>query len=271
MTKTILGIDIAKFKFDCCFLLPDGRKISCSFSNDTRGFALLQTRIKQLTSGPVHTALEATGRYGLALAKFLHAQGYSVSMLNPVCTKNYAKSKLLRNKNDPVDAGLVAQFIKETNPAFWIPPVRSQSELQELTRRLLGRKRELTKERNRLKSPGESKIVLKDIKKSIAALEKSIQTLEKAVADLIKSDLELSSNRELLCSIPGVGPTTAAIILADPGEAVQIVLPGCGLCGIESPAIFFRQFYSRENQAVQDGQPLSATGLLFSRNRWTHS
>ena len=215
MTKTILGIDIAKFKFDCCFLLPDGRKTSCSFSNDAMGFALLQKKIKQLTSGPVHAALEATGRYGLALARFLHAQEYSVSMLNPVCTKNYAKSKLLRNKNDCVDAGLVAHFIKETNPPLWIPPASSQSELQELTRRLLARKRELTKERNRLKSPGESEIVLKDIKKSIAFLEKSIQALEKAVADLIASDADLSSNMELLCSIPGVGPITAAIILAE--------------------------------------------------------
>jgi transposase len=215
MTKTILGIDIAKHKFDGCFLLEDGSKSRASFSNDARGFALLQGKIQQLTSGPVHAALEATGRYGLALARFLHAQGHSVSLLNPVCTKNYAKAKLLRNKNDPVDAALVAQFIKETNPPLWIPPAAAQSDLQELTRHLLVRKRDLAKERNRLNSPGESKIVLKDIKKSMAALEKSIQLLEKAVADLIQSDPALSSNRELLCSIQGVGPVTAAIILAE--------------------------------------------------------
>lgn len=260
MTKAILGIDIAKHKFDCCFLLEDGRKISGSFSNDAVGFALLQKKVEQLKITRLHAALEATGSYGDALARFLHTQEHHVSVINPVCTRNYAKAKLLRNKNDSVDPTLIAQFVKETNPPLWTPPSLSQSHLQELTRRLLSRKRELTKERNRLGNPWESKAVVKDIKTSIKQLEKSIQSLEKAILELIEADPVLAANRELLCSIDGVGPTTAAIILAElpPVKQFKACSQAAAYAGL-SP----RQFSS--GSSVQAKTCLCKTGNRYLR------
>lgn len=260
MTKTILGIDIAKHKFDCCFLLEDGSKSSCSFSNDPVGFALLQKKIEQLKITQLHAALESTGRYGDALARFLHAQEHAVSMLNPLCTKNYAKAKLLRNKNDSVDPLLIAQYVKETNPPLWTPPSAAQSHLQELTRRLLSRKRDLTKERNRLGSPGENKAVLKDIKSSIKHLEKSIQSLEKAIIDWIEAHPLLLTDLKLLCSIAGVGPTTAAIILAElpPVKQFKSCSQAVAYAGL-SP----RQFSS--GSSIQAKTRLCKTGNRYLR------
>lgn len=215
MTNNILGIDIAKRKFDCCFLLEDGRKISAFFSNDEAGFKQLLNQLESFNLGPFRVALEATGRYGHGLARFLHAHGHVVSLINPVCTCNFAKSKLLRNKTDKVDAALVALYLKEIQPVPWTPPSDFRYELQQLTRRILSRKHELTKERNRLQDPGQSKAILSDIKKSIRTLESSIQTLEKAVAKVIQADPTLRTQAQLLCSIDGIGGYTAAIILAE--------------------------------------------------------
>lgn len=215
MTNNILGIDIAKRKFDCCFLLEDGRKISAVFSNDEVGFEQLVSQMESFNLGPFRVALEATGRYGHGLARFLHAHRHVVSLVNPVCTCNFAKSKLLRNKTDKVDAALVALYLKEIEPPPWTPPTDSRCELQQLTRRILSRKRELTRERNRLQDPGQCKAVLSDIKKSIRTLESSIQMLEKTVAKVIHADPTLRAQAQLLCSIDGIGDSTAAIILAE--------------------------------------------------------
>ena len=57
MTNNILGIDIAKRKFDCCFLLEDGRKISAVFSNDEVGFEQLVSQMESFNLGPFRVAL----------------------------------------------------------------------------------------------------------------------------------------------------------------------------------------------------------------------
>jgi transposase len=47
--------------------------------------------------------MEATGRYGDALAQWLHDQGHIVSVVNPLRIKSYARARLTRNKTDQVD------------------------------------------------------------------------------------------------------------------------------------------------------------------------
>ena len=251
MTKNILGIDIAKRKFDCFFLLEDGRKISAAFSNDVAGFKQLLRQMEMFQVGSFHVGLEATGRYGHGLARFLHAHQHLVSLINPVCTCNFAKSRLQRNKTDKVDAALVALYVKEIHPSAWTPPSDSQYELQQLTRRILGRKRELTKERNRLQDPSQSKTILGDIKKSIRTLEKSIQALEKAVANVIQSDPALRVQAQLLCSIDGIGQTTAAILLAE--------LPPVGSFKSASQAVAYAGLSPRQ---ISSGSSLNAKSRL---------
>lgn len=79
MARPALGIDIAKAKFDACLLLPDGHLQRKVFPNTSNGFELLTRWLVQHTRERVHACLEATGRYGVALALYLHAQQHVVS------------------------------------------------------------------------------------------------------------------------------------------------------------------------------------------------
>jgi transposase len=54
--------------------------------------------------------MEATNSYGFALAHFLTAQGYKVSVVNPKQIKAFAESDLKRNKTDKLDAAIIAEF-----------------------------------------------------------------------------------------------------------------------------------------------------------------
>lgn len=214
MTTPILGIDVSKDKLDCCFLAPGG-KHSLIVNNSLAGYKELRKKIRALKLTSLHAGLEATGRYSHGIANFLHQQGFTVSVINPRRIKSFGASKLLRNKHDKADASLIAQFVKESSPEPWVPPSKEQVQLQELTRLLQCRKEERASEYNRLESKPECLVVLKNIKAAIASLDRSIDHLEKAVADLAKRSAELKESTELLCSAPGFGPTTAAIIMAE--------------------------------------------------------
>src|SRR6187397_925354 len=109
--SAILGIDIAKSKFDVC-LLCEERQVMGSFENNSDGFAKLQRWLKSHQCEAIQACLEATGRYGHDLARFLQAQGHTVSIVNPQRIYAYAKSKLQRSKTDRLDAKLIADFCR---------------------------------------------------------------------------------------------------------------------------------------------------------------
>ncbi|MCC7358150.1 MAG: transposase [Anaerolineales bacterium] len=114
-----LGIDIAKNSYDVA-LLVHGRTHTTQFANTPNQFAQLTAWLHQRHgAGPVHACLEAAGRYGDALAAFLHAQGHTVSRINPARARVYARSKLTRNKTDRVDAALLADFCRRQQPRPW--------------------------------------------------------------------------------------------------------------------------------------------------------
>src|SRR5262245_31237128 len=111
----ILGIDIAKDKFDVHLrtLLCSDLHVAAAFPNNPKGFQALQRWLTQkaaCANQQLHACMESTSTYGDALAKFLHGQGYLVSMVNPRRTRHYADSQLTRTVNDQIDARTVADF-----------------------------------------------------------------------------------------------------------------------------------------------------------------
>jgi hypothetical protein len=62
----ILGIDVAKTKFDAA-LLCEGKLVQCTCSMDPTGFTELSSWIRKHGIEQVHACLEATGEYGAAL------------------------------------------------------------------------------------------------------------------------------------------------------------------------------------------------------------
>ncbi len=121
MSEAVLGIDIAKEKFDAA-LLVGGKVRHKTCRNSTEGFEALALWLEKQEVQKVHACLEATGNYGEDLAVYLHEAGHLVSIINPVRIKGFAQSELLRTKTDKLDAALIARFCLALKPGPWNPP-----------------------------------------------------------------------------------------------------------------------------------------------------
>jgi transposase len=214
MTLPILGVDIAKDKFDCV-LLVEAKQHRQSFPNTVLGWKKLDQWLEKNAAKTVHACMEATGRLWQGLAQHLHEASHRVSVVNPVRIKRYAQSRLSRNKNDAVDSALIAFFCREQNPPVWNPPSPGQSQLQELTRLMSARKQQVQEEKNRLKSGSQNVFVLAEIRRTIKNLLESIKRLEKEIQSVLAREADLGKKAELLCSIPGISDRTVAVILAE--------------------------------------------------------
>ena len=212
MSEPVLGIDIAKQRFEVALLI-DGKVKNKSFKNTTEGFEALALWLKKLGISKVTACLEATGNYGEELAFYLHEAGHLVSMVNPARIKGFAQSELIRTKTDKVDAGIIARFCLVMKPETWVPPSPEIRVLRALVRRADSLIDMLTQEKNRLATAHESVIPL--IKKHLDYLNQEIKAVRDQIADLIDQNPNLRQKKELLASIPGIGKATIAVILAE--------------------------------------------------------
>lgn len=211
----ILGIDIAQEKFDLALYQDKELVATGQFANNAAGFKKLSKWLNNKAAGQVKACLEATGRYGDGLALYLHQTGHQVSLVNPTRVKKYAESQLKRNKNDKLDARVIADFCRTQEPGLWQPPAPEKRELQEMVRRLSSLIKEQTREQNRLTAGLESQVVKESITTNLEFLGTQIAKLEQQIQQHIEQHPGLKRNRDLLTSIKGIGAKTAAIILGE--------------------------------------------------------
>ena len=138
-------------------------------------------------------------------------------MLNPAAVEAYSRSQLRRAKTDPRDAALIADYIRTQTPPGWTPAPPEMRQLQALVRRLDALLEMRTQERNRVEPA--APIVRPSIDATLAHLEAAITAIKAQMAAHINQFPTLREQRDLIVSIPGIGATTAAIIL---GELLQI-------------------------------------------------
>ncbi len=215
LPAVVLGIDIAKLKFDVC-LIKENQKVKHKvFANAQRGFEQLVTWLASHQVDSLHVCLEATGSYGEALALFLHEAGHRVSIINPAAIKAFAAASLTRTKTDKVDAELIARFCLAQQPATWTPPASEVRQLQALVRRLESLVEMRVAEENRLSSGISIDAVRHSLEEHIAYLIKEIKQTELMIRGHIDNHPDLKEQTDLLDSIPGIGQTTAALLLAE--------------------------------------------------------
>jgi transposase len=216
MKKTLdpLGIDIAKQSFQVT-LLHARRTHRAEFPNSPAGFQALARWLQQHGARRVHACLEATGRYGEALAEFLHAGGETVSLVNPAQIKDYGRSKLSRNKTDAIDADLIADFCRTQAPVPWTPPAPELQELRALLRQYEALQDMHTQESNRLKAGNPSVTVLALLREHLAFIDQQLKQLYQQIQEHIDRHPGLKAEQELLDSIQGVSTITAAKLVAE--------------------------------------------------------
>jgi transposase len=214
----VLGIDIAKLHFDAALLPPAGKLKHKRFANTPAGYRELLTWLQRLGCATVHACLEATGTYGEALSLFLYEAGHTVSVVNPKAIVHHAKSKLARTKTDKVDAGLIADYCQKERPAPWTPPAPELRELQALVRRLEALAEMRQMERNRQAAAVHPAVVQASLEAHLTYLEQAIADTKQAIQDHLDQHPGLRRGRDLLLSIPGIGESTAALLLAELGD-----------------------------------------------------
>ncbi len=212
MSESVLGVDIAKRKFDVALLLNSKLKHKV-FTNNQEGFETLLTWLTKQGVDHVHVCLEASSTYGDELATFMHDAGHTVSIVNPARIKGFAQSELMRTKNDKVDAGLIARFCHAMHPALWAPLPPAIRNLQALVRRVDALITMRTQELHRLDTAQAT--IEQSIREHVVYMDKQIDALKLQITDLIKNDPDLKTKGDLLKSIPGVGEATIAAILAE--------------------------------------------------------
>ena len=206
-----LGLDISKANFDAVLLDPSFPKPRHkAFPNTQAGFEQLRDWLGGRT---VHACMEATGTYGDALARFLHAQGHTVSIVNPAQIKAFGTAQLSRTKTDKADAGRIAQFCQMHRPPAWTPPTPEAAALQALVRRLESLQEMRQMEQNRLGTS--SLVVREEIQDHVTYLDAQRKKTEQSIRDHIDQNPTLKEQRDLLVSIPGIAGTTAAAILSE--------------------------------------------------------
>jgi transposase len=185
------------------------------FSNTTTGFQALHTWLAKQGVKQVHAVMEATGAYGDALASNLYAAGHTVSIINPAQIKAFGQSQLQRNKTDRADAALIARFGWCHQPAPWTPPAPEQQELQSLVRHLDDLIAQRTQVTNRLSEGRLTQAVRESWQRVLRTLQEQIVEVKRQINQHFDDHPGLKRRRELLDSIPGIGPETAARLLAE--------------------------------------------------------
>jgi transposase len=214
-----LGLDISASSFDAALAeegaLPELRQSTHSYPRTQEGISACLAKAGEV----VGVALESTGRYSQEAAAWLREArpGLRVCVLNPMQVKAYGRSLAVRNKNDQVDARVIACFAASRRPKpSWVP----RPELLQL--------RELVKERTALKRmlagdrlralPGEAGL-LAEVRTGLHAhLKAAIARLETGIRELLDQHSALKADVRRMMTTPGVGLIVATTVLAILGD-----------------------------------------------------
>src|SRR3954471_8189911 len=234
MTDAILGIDVSRTTLDTS-LLAGTKPRSRSFAKSPDGWRQL---IAWLAKEEVRQAcLEATGHHSLGIALALHEAGHVVSLVNLAQIRDFARTKLGRNKTDQVDAAHIRDYAELFKPRPWAPPSPALRRLCELQTIRAGMVASLTEWTNRSTSGMDRALSL--AKATIQHF--TLEAVDQAIAETIDNDRELCAKRTLLVSISGVGETLAGIVLAE--------LPGPEVLGSSGAAAAYAGLNPRQHQS----------------------
>ncbi|NLN48599.1 MAG: IS110 family transposase, partial [Clostridiales bacterium] len=115
MSMYFVGIDISKYKHDCCILSAANQKVVTKFVilNNKDGFNKLLAALQSLSNQEdIRIGFEATSHYALNLELFLEKAHHSFMEVNPVLiSKHKMSTSLRRTKTDTVDCEHIARWL----------------------------------------------------------------------------------------------------------------------------------------------------------------
>jgi len=138
MARYHVGIDVSKHKHKACIrdLAHDTYSKVFTIAVDRQGFNRFVSTLEKLSQNREDflIGIEATGNYGLTLACFLLAHGYTVVEINPYRANQFRKAQGKKAKTDCIDARSLSTALSLENHKQLYLPDPILDNLKELTR-----------------------------------------------------------------------------------------------------------------------------------------
>lgn len=249
-----IGVDVSKKHLDVAM---EGAKVF-RVPNTAAGMDRLVGRLAGLNQP--HLVCEATGSYTRLMARQLTCHGIALSRINPRQIRDLARADGRLAKTDAIDAATILRFARLMQPQPDPHYDAKAVEMADLVRRRRQMVDMLATEKQRLEHP-EAERVRASIDDHIGFLASRIAQMDQAIARHIGDDTRLSRRAELLTTIPGIGQTTAAVLIAEMPELGSIGnKQAAALAGV---APFNRDSGEMRGQAHIAGGRLSVRCALY--------
>ena len=212
----ITGIDISKQTFDCSITMGDGKVVHKKFSNDIQGFE----KLREFLSEDSHVLMEASGAYYYRLAYYLYGHEIKVSVINPLVIRRFCQMRMERTKTDKKDASRIREYGNSEQYGLWKPEEESIVKMKQVSGLLDMIEKAINMYSNQMESytqmPGTDSYIIQQLNDIILQHKERRKILEAELADTALKNYK-PTYRALL-SIPGIGPKSAAMLIAITGN-----------------------------------------------------
>jgi transposase len=167
----------------------------------------------EMLAGCELVVIESTGGLEFNVAATLVAAGIPVAIVNPRQVRDFARATGLLAKTDRLDAETLALFAERVRPTPRPLKDEQTAELEALVmrRRQLVEMRVAEQQRRRRAT---SERVKASIDKVIAMLDQQVDEIDARLRKAIEQSPIFRAKDKLLRSMPGVGPTLSAVLIA---------------------------------------------------------
>jgi transposase len=211
----VAGIDVAKDKVDVCIRSLSLKRTFASTAEDRRELAAWLRRNKV---GKV--VMEASGGYEREWAKALRVARIEVRIVDPKRVRSFARSAGRLAKNDTIDAEMIAWFAETFDEARG----QTYDAAREQLHQMVNARQALKDMQSKLTSQGEHAVPAA-VQRIHARISKTIAVelvkIEAEITALIQATPRFAELAEIIESVPGIGRTTAAALIATMPELGQ--------------------------------------------------
>jgi transposase len=210
-----VGIDVSKAHLD---IAVHASGTGWRETYDGPGLSRLVAHLKTLPPLAL-IVVEASGGLETLLAAELYAAGLPVAVVNPKRVRDFAKAKGLLAKTDRLDAAVIAHFGAAVQPPCSHLPSEDEQRLAELVTRRRQVVQMHTAQHNRLDSAPAR--LRERIDKHRLWLAEELAALNRDIQDFIDQNPHWRDQADRFDGVPGIGPVTAATLLAELPELGQ--------------------------------------------------
>ena len=206
-----VGIDVAKAEL--VVAVEPGEEV-WSVPTTAAGFRTLIKRLRALA--PTLVVLEPTGGYEVPVLDALLTAALPTALVHPGRVRDFARARGQRAKTDALDARVLAQYAAQWADAHPLVLAPEQRVLLRVVLRRQQLEKMLTAERQRLAQDAlyPASVVQGDLREHVAYLTAKLHDVDRELRTMLKTHPAWDDTVRLLRSVPGVGPVTAAILVA---------------------------------------------------------